>query len=399
MAADKPVLIAGAGPVGCVAALALARKGVSVTLFEAQPVLAPDLRASTFHPPTLDMLDDLGVAEALIAEGLICPRWQHRDRERGIIADWNLALLADDTRHPYRVQCEHFRLTGIVADILVSMPEVEMRFNTPISGVSQNADAVTITVATPAGSEQLTGAYLIGADGASSTVRRSVGIAFDGLTFPELWFIASTPYDFAGQFDDLAPVAYFADPDEWFVFVRVPGLWRILVPARADETAESIVEEENLQARMQRVCPKRGSYEIVHRTAYPIHQRVAETYRKGRVLLAGDAAHINNPLGGMGMNGGIHDAVNLAAKLARVWHGEAAVETLDRYDRQRRPIALDYVQAATLRNKELLEETDAALRRRRQDELARTAADPAKAREYLLRSSMISALRHAETLR
>lgn len=398
MAAEKPVLIAGAGPVGCVAALALAQKGVSVILLEAQPGLAPDLRASTFHPPTLDMLDDLGVAQALIAEGLICPRWQHRDRERGIIADWNVGLLADDTRHPYRVQCEQFHLTGIVADMLLSMPEVEMRFDTRLLGVSQNADAVTITVATPAGSERVCGAFLIGADGAYSAVRRSVGISFDGLTFPELWLLASTPYDFAGRFDDLAPIAYVTDPDGWFVFVRVPGLWRILVPARVDETAESIVGEENLQARMQRVCPKRGSYEIVHRTAYPIHQRVAGSYRKGRVLLAGDAAHINNPLGGMGMNGGIHDAVNLAAKLAPVWHGEAAAETLDRYERQRRPIALDYVQAATLRNKELLEETDDALRHRRQDELSRTAADPAKAREYLLRSSMISALRHAETL-
>ena len=391
-------LIAGAGPVGCVAALALARQGVPVTVFEAAPALPPDLRASTFHPPTLDMLDDLGVAQALIGEGLICPRWQHRDRERGIVADWNLETLAGDTRHPYRVQCEQFRLTGIVADRLAATADVEIRFDARVSDVSQDAGQVRVTLETPVGSEIVRGSYLIGADGASSAVRRAIGIGFDGLTFPELWFIASTPYDFSTRFDDLAPIAYVADPEEWFVFVRVPGLWRVLLPARPSETAEEIVDDANVEARMQRVCPKQGRYRIAHRTAYQIHQRVAESYRKGRVLLAGDAAHINNPLGGMGMNGGIHDAVNLAGKLAPVWHGEAAAETLDRYDRQRRPIAIEHVQAATLRNKELLGESDPALRRRRQDDLSEIAADPVTARDYLLRTSMITALRHAETI-
>ena len=161
---------------------------------------------------------------------------------------------------------------------------------------------------------------------------------------------------------------------------------------------EAVTGEDNLQARMQRVCATGEPYEIAHRTAYPVHQRVASSYRAGRVLLAGDAAHINNPLGGMGMNGGIHDAVNLAGKLAPVWHGEAAAETLDRYDRQRRPIAIEHVQAATLRNKELLDESDPALRRRRQDDLSKIAADPVTARDYLLRTSMISALRHAESI-
>jgi 3-(3-hydroxy-phenyl)propionate hydroxylase len=149
---------------------------------------------------------------------------------------------------------------------------------------------------------------------------------------------------------------------------------------------------------MQRVCPKDGSYETHHRTAYAVHQRVAETYRKGRILLAGDSAHINNPLGGMGMNGGIHDSVNLAEKLVRVLRGEAADSELDRYDAQRRPIAIEYVQSATLRNKAMLEERDPAARRRRHDELARTAADRAKAREFLLQSSMIKALKRAASL-
>jgi 3-(3-hydroxy-phenyl)propionate hydroxylase len=125
---------------------------------------------------------------------------------------------------------------------------------------------------------------------------------------------------------------------------------------------------------------------------------VAETYRKGRVFLAGDSAHINNPLGGMGMNGGIHDAVNLCEKIVRVWNGEAGDSELDRYDAQRRPIAIDYVQQTTLRNKAMLEETDPEARKAKHDEMRAAAANPEKAREYLLQSSMIAALKRVETL-
>lgn len=387
------VLIAGAGPVGCVAALTLARAGIPVTLFEKAPELPPDLRASTFHPPTLDMLDRLGVAEPLIARGLICPAWQHRDRKLGVIAEWDLGLLADDTDHPYRVQCEQYQLTGIIAAELAGIDLVEFRLSSPVTGVRQDADSVTVTVEGAEGVEEISGSYLIAADGAASTLRTAIDVGFDGLTFPELWLVASTDYDFSLHFDNLTPIAYVSDPDEWFVFIRVPGLWRVLIPAREGETAESIVAEENLQRRMHSVWPRQDSYRIAHSTAYPVHQRVAATYRRGRVLLAGDAAHLNNPLGGMGMNGGIHDAVNLCQKLIPVWRGEASDDGLDLYGAQRRSVALEDVQAATLRNKALLEETDPKIRRQRQDELSRTAADPARAREFLLRSSMISGLR------
>jgi 3-(3-hydroxy-phenyl)propionate hydroxylase len=392
------VLIAGAGPVGCTAALALARAGVPVTVVEAAATLPLDLRASTFHPPTLDMLEDLGVVERLIAQGIICPIWQYRDSKSGVIAEWDLGVLANDTRHPYRLQAEQYKLTNIIVDELKNWPKVEVRFETRATGADQDADGVTLTVETPGGPECLHGQYLIAADGASSVIRTSQGIGFPGLTFPELWLCVSTEYDFARRFDNLAPIAYVADPDFWFVFVRVPGLWRLLMPTYPGETSETLVAEETVQARMQRVCPKDGSYETHHRTAYAVHQRVAETYRKGRILLAGDSAHINNPLGGMGMNGGIHDSVNLAEKLVRVLRGEAADSELDRYDAQRRPIAIEYVQSATLRNKAMLEERDPAARRRRHDELARTAADRAKAREFLLQSSMIKALKRAASL-
>jgi len=394
----KRTIIAGAGPVGCVAALALARAGMPVVLLEAEAELPIDLRGSTFHPPTLDMLDALGVADKLIATGLICPVWQHRDRAAGVVAEWDLSLLKDDTGHPYRLQAEQYKLTRIIAEELKRFPHASLRYRTRAAAVRQDADGVDVTVETPDGQETLRGAYLIAADGASSVIRRAVGIEFPGLTFPELWLCASTPYEFARHFDNLAPIAYVADPEEWFVFVKVPGLWRLLLPTAPGETADDIVQRPYVQMRMQRVCATGRDYELGHVTAYAVHQRVATHYRKGRILLAGDAAHINNPLGGMGMNGGIHDAVNLAEKLCGVMRGELDERALDRYDAQRRPIAIEYVQAATLRNKAILEEKDPKVRRARQDELTRAASDPKKAREFLLQSSMIRAVQRAATL-
>ena len=398
MSDDDRVLIAGAGPVGCSAALYLAQRGIPVTLVEAAETLPEDLRASTFHPPTLDMLDDLGVVDQLLEEGIVCPEWQYRDTRDGVIANWDLSVLKNDTRHPYRIQCEQYKLTRIIIAELAKMDNVDVRFSVRATGTRQDEHGVTLSVEGLEGPEELKGKYLIAADGASSVIRISQGIEFPGLTFPELWLCTSTEFKFEDHFEDLAPIAYIADPDFWFVFVRVPGLWRLLVPSRVGETAESLVTDETVQERMHQVCPKTGDYETFHRTAYSVHQRVAETYRKDRVFLAGDAAHINNPLGGMGMNGGIHDALNLSEKLVRVWNGEVDDRELGRYDAQRRPIAVDYVQQTTMRNKAMLEETDADARKAKHDEMRAVVADPVRAREYLLQSSMIEALKKSEAL-
>ena len=146
---------------------------------------------------------------------------------------------------------------------------------------------------------------------------------------------------------------------------------------------------------MQGVYPNPGGYEIRHRTAYRVHERVAETYVRGRVLLAGDAAHINNPLGGMGMNGGVHDAFNLADKLTQVWRG-GDPDLLARYDRQRRRVALDVVQQQALRNRQILNQREPAARRAHHDELRAIVADPVRHRAHLLRSAMIQSLRDLE---
>jgi 3-(3-hydroxy-phenyl)propionate hydroxylase len=395
----RRVIVAGAGPAGLVAAAYLAGEGIPVTIVEQERDLPDDLRASTFHPPTLDMLGRFpGVVDQLIAQGLICPTWQFRDRAKGVIATFEMARLANDTAHPYRLQCEQWRLTRMLRDSLAENPDVTFLYDAKAAEVSQDADGVMLTIERPDGSaEDLSCAYLVGADGARSAVRKALGVAFEGMTIPETYLTLSTTFRFETALQDLAPIAYISDPDEWFVLLQAAGLWRVLLPTAPEEAADEarMLAPARIQERMQGVWPNPAGYDIRHRTAYRVHERVAETYTRGRVFLAGDAAHINNPLGGMGMNGGVHDAFNLAEKLSRVWRGEDP-SLMERYSRQRQKVARDVVQAQALRNRQLLNQRDPVARKAYHDELRAIAADPAKHHAYLLRSAMIQSLRDLE---
>ena len=398
MGGEEQVLIVGAGPVGLVAAAALAEAGIPATIFELSRELPKDLRASTFHPPTLDMLDRFGVTDRLIERGLICPQWQFRDRKEGIVATFDLGLLAADTAHPYRLQCEQWKLAELLRERMETSGLVDIIYEAEALGVTEDDDGVTLTVARPDGSkETFGGRYLIAADGARSAIRRSVGIELEGQTIPEIFLSMSTHFPFDRAIPDLAPIAYLTDPEEWAVLLQTSTLWRVLLPTDPNLPESEITDGAVMQQRLQRLCPNDAGYEIAHATAYRVHERVANRYVAGRVFLAGDAAHLNNPLGGMGMNGGIHDAVNLTGKLAEVWNG-APLATMGRYERQRRKVALETVQAQTLRNRKMMAEREPETRQAYHDELRRIVADPQAHRDYLLRSSMIQSLRDLEAV-
>ena len=392
------IIIAGAGPVGCVVGLILARAGISVTILETENDLIPELRASTFHPPTLDMLDDLGVTPKLIDQGLITPKIQYRDLEDGLVAEFDHALIDDRTKHPYRLQCEQFKLTRIIAEMLKEFPHAEISFDSKFVDASQTDNAVRVFYETPAGSEQVTCDYLIGADGSRSEVRKSQKIEFQGFTYPEQFVTVSVPEDVDKIVPGMGHVCYIAHPTQWCALIHAPDYWRFLFPIPMETTKEEAFDDDFLEGRLQHLAPHQERYAIQLRTLYGVNQRVAETYRLGRILLAGDSAHVNNPLGGMGMNGGIHDGVNLADKLVRMYGGGETEELLNLYDRQRRPIAIEYVQAQTMRNKKNLEETDPNIRRQRQDELRDVANNIEKSRELLLQTSMINGLERSEAI-
>jgi 3-(3-hydroxy-phenyl)propionate hydroxylase len=394
MTEQDRVLIAGAGPVGLTAAASLVQGGVPVTVLEAGSTLSTESRASTFHPPTLDMLDRLGAAAPPIAQGLVAPSFQYRSKRHGVIGAFDFAAIADATGHPYRLQSEQLNLTRILYERLREAPLFRLQFDSAVASVDQTASGVEATVMRNGRAETHAGRWLIGADGARSEVRRALGIEFEGFTWPERLLVVSTPFDFYRVIPDLVAVTYVADPQRWHFLLQIPGLWRVMFPVAPDESDARALTPEFAQSLMATVVQGMSGYEIAHTTLYKVHQRVAKTFRLGRVFLAGDAAHINNPLGGMGMNGGIHDAMNLTARLAAVWHGRAEEGELDRYDRQRRLVTLEYIEKQSIQNKRNLESDGAAF----METLRVIAADRGRTRDYLLRVSMIASLRRAEEL-
>ena len=382
MSGAPRVIVVGAGPVGCVAAVVLARRGVNVTLLEAEPALPRELRASTFHPATLDLLAELDVTGELIGRGLIARHFAYRDRRAGVVARFDLGLLADVTAHPYRLQCEQFKLCEILLERLGASPAVTVRFGHRVSGAADRGDHATVTLA----DGSVHGAdFVLAADGASSAVRKSLGLAFEGMTYEDRYLVVSTPHDFAEDLDDLSYVNYISDPDEWLVLLRTVDLWRALFPVGAGESDAEALSEASVQRRLGGIAALPGGYEVAHRTIYRVHQRVAPTFRAGRVLLAGDAAHINNPLGGMGMNGGIHDAFLLAHALGAVCAGVTSAGRLSAAAECRRRLAVDYLGRHTHRNARSLAAPDGAARRRGAGgDGPRPPTDPGAAREYLL---------------
>ena len=338
MMAQDRVVIVGGGPVGLVLAAFLAREGIGSVVLERAPELPRDLRASTFHPPTLDMLDAIGVTDALIARGLVCPTWQFRDRREGAVATFDLGRLAGETGHPYRLQCEQWKLSEELRALLKREGSAELRLGAEAMEAQQDEDGVAVTVRLPDGSrETVTGRWLVGADGAGSLVRRAVGATLEGSTIPELFLSMSTSHPFHETMPDLASIAYISDPDEWVVLLRTPTLWRVLVPADPAQLDAEMRDPAEMDRRIQALCSKKDPYEIAHSTAYRVQQRVADRYVRGRAALAGDAAHLNNPLGGMGLNGGIHDAVNLATRLGEIRRGADPAERLGLYERPAAP--------------------------------------------------------------
>jgi len=401
MARNPQVIIAGAGPVGLLAALALAKQDVSVLVLEAEPGLTVDLRAGTYHPPSLEMMAPYGITADMLKTAIKVPRWQIRDRKEGVIVDWDVSLIKDLTPFPYRLHLEQHRLTPIIYAKLGECPNAEVRFAHEVTDFAQGAGIVTVTAQTPAGIEKFEAQWLVGADGGRSTVRKVMGVGFEGYTWPERFLVASTYYDYEQHGFRLN--TYVADPVDWNAMFKMPGdgppgLWRILFPVAPEEDEAAALSEENIERLMQGFQPKAGRYAIQYKSIYKVHQRVASDFRVGRALLAGDAAHLNNPIGAFGLNGGIHDAINLAGKLGKVCRGEGGERLLDLYVRQRRTVNLEYVQEFSIKNLRRLTARTAEERRRNFDELRQAASTVEGARTFLLVSSMIASVQRAEAI-
>jgi 3-(3-hydroxy-phenyl)propionate hydroxylase len=398
------IIVIGAGPVGLCLSLKLAQAGTKVCLVEAlgdDNFLEQVPRAGTNHPATLEMYHRIGLYEKLEPRGIVAPVFHYWDRHEGkLIAAFDHAHLKNDTRFPYVLQCERIKIVEEALKMAKAEPNIDLRLATEFVSFEQDADGVVARVVDADRKKQaIAGRYIVSAEGARSIVRKDLGIAFEGFTYDDRTLNIEVAYDFRKH--GYADRNYISDPAEWsnlFHWKGPPDRWRVHFPVdpRADEA--TLLRPEALQAQLQKFAPTGQPFDIVGCNLYVVHQRVAEKFRLGRAILAGDAAHVNSPIGAMGMNSGVHDAFNLADKLIAMARGDAGDDVLDRYERQRRHVALAHTQAQTIRNKRLLSERDPAVRKRNHDELRRTAEDPQLARKFLLRTALFESLREAEAI-
>ncbi|PLS17049.1 hypothetical protein CVD28_13400 [Bacillus sp. M6-12] len=392
----NPVVIVGAGPVGLTAAEILSQQSIPVLVIEKNDSPNKEWRASTFHPGTMELLEPTGLADELLKRGLKAPIIQYRDRQTGLYAEFDATLLKDETKYPFRLQCPQSTYTQVVYERLQERPGATIIFNSEVIGFTQDKDGVNIKILTPEGEQEMQASFLLGADGARSSIRKLLGLTFEGYTLEERFLLSGTPVSFEKYLPDLAYVNYISDPDEFLFILRVPEAWRLLYPIPPSVSDEEALSDERIQLQFKKALKTEDTFPIVERMIYRVHQRVAEKFYEGRVVLMGDAAHINSPLGGLGLNSGIHDAVDLSRRLVRILSSEneeQLEEELQIYNKVRRQVALDYVKEITEKNTSLMKEKDPEYRLKMQKQMADTAANPESAKKWLLRASLISAVR------
>ena len=395
----KRILIVGAGPVSLFAATRLSGFGIPVTLIDKAPSVSDDIRASTVHPPSLEMMQPYGITEEILQTGIKVRQWQIRDHSTGEKVVFDLGVIAGETDYPYRLQFEQSKIRAIMDRKLREHGSADIRYGTELVSAVQDGNGVTITVKDADGARDMRGLFLIAADGGSSTIREQLNLPFEGTVYPERTVLVTTPFPFHEHIEGLSSVSYCWQENGNFSLLQLPDKWRASLYFPSELTPEAALVETRIQDQLNDICPSDGPFEITDKRVSRVHQRIVPRYDHGRIALAGDAAHLNSPSGGMGMNGGLHDAHNLTERIREGWHGADHAERFDLYSRQRQPIAAEQILKQADQNRKRMTEKDPGKRRRSLAEMRAIAEDPARCKAFLMKSSMIEGLRQASAIR
>lgn len=401
---DAQVIVVGAGPVGLVTAIGLAKRNIRVLVLEKNSAeVPPQWRGSTIHPPTLAILDDLGLAQQIIDGAIKVAVLQYRDLEMDQVVNFKYDSLNNLVKFPFRLQFEQYKLLKLLRDAAAAHPNIELHYDSMVETVSQDDEGVSIEIQKNGVSDSFRSSWLVAADGSHSRVRKSLGIKLEGFTYPFPTTVVATRFPFENHIPNLGPVCYWSGPTGRLSMIRTPDTWRIAMTTPLEgvdilsddrgSITEPSADFKNAISLLLSWIPGAtlADLQLEQYEVYRSHQRVALEFSRGRVALAGDAAHLTTTNGGMGLNSGVQDAAQL---VEAIYSGisSAKDDPLLGYASMRKEFCQDFLQPATYSSHSMVDNSDYNNRKLRLAKLYADSSNRESELQVIARASMITEL-------